>query len=133
MLYIEDNPSNMALMKRIAETRQGVQLIGAPQARLGLDLARVHRPDLILLDLHLPDMSGHEVLEQLRRDPGTKTIPVVMVSADATPEQMDVLLASGAQSYVTKPIDIGSMLRLLDSVLSEPIDNRLPVANRPHD
>jgi signal transduction histidine kinase/response regulator RpfG family c-di-GMP phosphodiesterase len=119
VLYIEDNPSNMALMKRIAETRQGVQLIGAPQGRLGLDLARVHRPDLILLDLHLPDMSGHEVLEQLRRDPDTKTVPVVIVSADATPEQMDRLLDSGAQSYVTKPIDIASMLRLLDSVLED--------------
>ena len=120
VLYIEDNPSNMALMKRIAETRQGVQLIGAPQARLGLDLARVHRPDLILLDLHLPDMPGHEVLEQLRRDPDTKAIPVVIVSADATPEQMDRLLSSGAQSYVTKPIPTcGSMLRLLDSALED--------------
>jgi len=130
VLYIEDNPANMALMKRLTETRPGVQLIGAPQARLGLDLARVHRPDLILLDLHLPDMSGHEVLEQLRRDPDTGTIPVVVVSADATPEQVDRLLDSGAQSYVTKPIDIGSMLGLLDSVLSDPIENRLPTANR---
>ncbi len=127
VLYIEDNPANMALMKRIAETRQGVQLIGAPQARLGLDLARVHRPDLILLDLHLPDMSGHDVLEELRRDPDTKPIPVVIVSADATPEQMELLLASGAQSYVTKPIDIGSMLRLLDSLL----EDGAPAAFRP--
>ncbi len=95
VLYLEDNPSNLALMKRIAETRSEVQLIGAAQGRLGLDLARAHRPDLILLDLHLPDMSGQEVLQHLRQDPETKTIPVVMVSADATPEQIRRLLASG--------------------------------------
>jgi CheY-like chemotaxis protein len=117
VLYIEDNPSNMALMKRIAESRREVQLIGASQGRLGLDLARAHRPDLILLDLHLPDISGQEVLRHLRADPETKTIPVVIVSADATPEQMQRSLAAGALSYVTKPLDIASMLRLLDGVL----------------
>ena len=117
ILYIEDNPSNMALMKRIAETRNEVQLIGAPQGRLGLDLACTHRPDLILLDLHLPDMPGQRVLEHLREDPETRTIPVVIVSADATPEHMEQLLASGAQSYVTKPLDIAAMLRLLDGAL----------------
>jgi signal transduction histidine kinase/response regulator RpfG family c-di-GMP phosphodiesterase len=119
VLYIEDNPSNMALMKRIAESRSEVQLIGASSGRLGLDLARTRRPDLILLDLHLPDISGQEVLQNLREDPETKTIPVVIVSADATPEQMQRSLASGALSYVTKPLDIASMLRLLDGVLKE--------------
>ncbi len=117
VLYIEDNPSNMALMKRIVGSRSGVQLIGAPQGRLGLDLARAHRPELILLDLHLPDISGQQVLDELREDPKTKTIPVVVVSADATPEHIDQLLSSGAQSYVTKPLDIASMVRLLDEVL----------------
>jgi signal transduction histidine kinase/CheY-like chemotaxis protein len=119
VLYIEDNPSNMALMKRIVETRSEVQLIGAPQGRMGLDLARAHRPDLILLDLHLPDMPGQRVLEHLRQDPETRTIPVVIVSADATPEHREQLLASGAQSYVTKPVDIASMLLLLDGTLQD--------------
>jgi CheY-like chemotaxis protein len=121
ILYIEDNPSNMALMKRIAETRSEVQLIGASHGRLGLELAHAHRPDLILLDLHLPDISGQQVLELLREDPETKAIPVVIVSADATPEHMEQLLACGVQSYVTKPLDIAAMLRLLDGVLE--VDN----------
>ncbi len=120
ILYIEDNPSNMALMKRIAETRSEVRLIGAAQGQMGLDLAHVHRPDLILLDLHLPDMPGQQVLEHLRRDPETNTIPVVIVSADANPEHMEQLLSSGAQSYVTKPLDIALMLRLLDGALETP-------------
>lgn len=128
ILYIEDNPSNMALMKRILETRSEVLLIGAPQGRLGLELAHAHRPDLILLDLHLPDMPGQQVLEHLREDPETKTIPVVIVSADATPEHMEQLLASGAQSYVTKPLDIGSMLRLLDRALAAPGSDALTEA-----
>ena len=129
ILYIEDNPSNMALMRRIAEARNEVQLIGAPQGRLGLELARAHRPDLILLDLHLPDMPGERVLEHLREDPETRTIPVVIVSADATPEHMEQLLASGAQSYVTKPLDIAQMLRLLDGTLESSGDASSSLCN----
>jgi signal transduction histidine kinase/response regulator RpfG family c-di-GMP phosphodiesterase len=117
VLYIEDNPFNMTLMKRITDKRSAVRLIEASQGRLGLDLARAQRPDLILLDLHLPDISGLEVLEHLREDPNTSLIPVVIVTSDATPEQARRLLASGAHSYMTKPVDIASMLRLLDSIL----------------
>jgi CheY-like chemotaxis protein len=125
VLYIEDNPSNMALMKRIAESWGEVQLIGASSGRLGLDLARTHRPDLILLDLHLPDISGQEVLQNLREDLETKTIPVVIVSADTTPEQVQRSLTAGALSYVTKPLDIASMLCLLDGVLKESSDAKV--------
>ena len=103
-------------MKRIVEiAASGVQLIEASQGWLGLELARAHRPDLILLDVHLPDIPGSAVLKHLQEDSRTMAIPVVVVSADATPEQMELLLASGAQSYALKLIDIGSMLRLLDS------------------
>ncbi len=117
VLYIEDNPSNLALMQRIASLRPDVQLLNAEQGDLGLDLARAQLPDLILLDLHLPDMPGLEVLQRLRRNPETQTIPVVVVSADATPEHIAQLLAAGAQSYVTKPFDISSILRLLDEAV----------------
>ncbi len=117
VLYIEDNPFNMTLMKRITDLRSDVRLIEASLGRLGLDLARAHRPDLILLDLHLPDMSGLEVLEDLQRDPRTSAIPVAIVSSDATPEQVRRLLDTGAQSYITKPLEISSMLHLLDEVL----------------
>jgi PAS domain S-box-containing protein len=114
VLYIEDNPSNLALMQRIAGLRPDVELMAAEQGDLGLDLARAHCPDLILLDLHLPDMPGLEVLQRLRRNPETRSIPVVVVSADATPEHIQQLLAAGARSYVTKPFDISSILRLFD-------------------
>ena len=83
------------------------------QGRLGIDLAREHQPDLILLDLHLPDLHGHEVLDSLKGDPATRDIPVVVVSADATPTQVERLLAAGAAEYMTKPIDVE---RLLDVV-----------------
>jgi CheY-like chemotaxis protein len=114
VLYIEDNPANLALMHRIAALRPDVDLMSAEQGDLGLDVARAHLPDLILLDLHLPDMPGLEVLRRLRQNPETEQIPVVVVSADATPEHIEELLAAGAQSYVTKPFDISSVLRLFD-------------------
>ncbi len=89
------------------------------QGRLGLDLAREHRPDLILLDLHLPDMPGEEFLLRLRAMPETREIPVVVISADATPGQTDRLLASGARGYLTKPVEVKKFLALLDEVSQE--------------
>lgn len=118
VLYIEDNPSNLALMERIAGMRENISLLSAAQGCLGLDLARAHRPDLVLLDLHLPDMPGLEVLQKLRSDEITRAIPVVAVSADATSGHIDELLAAGAQSYMTKPLEVPSLLRLLDQTLA---------------
>ena len=85
--------------------------------RIALDLARKHGPDLILLDLHLPDMSGEEVLQALKDDDATAEIPVVILSADATPGQVELLLRSGARGYVTKPLDVRDFLSTLDSIL----------------
>ena len=85
--------------------------------RLGLDLAREHQPDLIALDLHLPDISGETVLTQLRADPLTMDIPVVILSADATRRQSDRLLSLGAQAYLTKPLDVRAFLSMLDEHL----------------
>ena len=76
---------------------------------------RKPRPDLILLDLHLPDQHGREVLEQLKRDPATAAIPVVVLSADATPAQLEKLLAAGAAAYLTKPIDVESLLNTVQN------------------
>ena len=118
VLYIEDNPSNLALMERIVGLRKDVKLLAAGHGQMGLDLAKAHRPDLILLDLHLPDIAGFDVLQRLRRDSETKAIPVVVVSADATPGHIEQLLAAGAQSYMTKPLEVPSMLNLLDQTLA---------------
>jgi len=106
VLYIEDNLDSAQLMERIFSRWPSVRLMSAMQGRLGLELARQHKPDLILLDLHLPDIPGVEVLERLRSDPATKFIPVIVTSADATPGQIVRLQAAGADDYVTKPLDI---------------------------
>jgi CheY-like chemotaxis protein len=106
VLYIEDNLASFQLMERIFSHWPGVKLISAMQGSLGLDLARQHHPDLILLDLHLPDIMGWDVLQRLRSEPATRAIPVVVTSADATPSQIDRLLSAGADAYLTKPLDI---------------------------
>jgi len=117
IVYIEDNLSNLRIVERVIERMPGVRLIPAMQGTVGLDLARQHRPDLVLLDLHLPDLHGAEVLQQLKRDPATAATPVVIVSADATAGQVEQLLAAGAAEYLTKPIDIDVLLRTIERVL----------------
>jgi CheY-like chemotaxis protein len=117
ILYIEDNPSNLRLLEEILSERSGVRLISAMQGRQGLDLARQHRPDLIFADLHLPDIQGDEVLHEIKRDPALQSTPVVMLSADATPEQIKRLLAAGAREYLTKPLDVAQLLTLIDATL----------------
>ena len=119
VLYIEDNLSNQRLMERLLGRRPGVRLVGAATGQAGLDAAGAEAPDLILLDLHLPDLPGDEVLRRLREDVRTRAIPVAMLSADATPAQARRLLAAGATAYLTKPIDINQVLRLLDDKLEE--------------
>ncbi len=119
VLYIEDNLPNFELIRHLLSHRSKFRLLPAMQGRLGLDLAREHRPHLILLDLHLPDISGDEVLRRLRADPETSQIPVIMISADAMPAQIDRLLAAGASAYLTKPIDIKKFLDLVNEILKE--------------
>lgn len=119
VLYVEDNLSNLKLIERLVAHRSEVRLVPAMQGRLGLDLAREHRPHLVLLDLHLPDMPGEEFLLRLRAMPETREIPVVVISADATPGQTERLLASGARAYLTKPLDVEKFLAILDEALQE--------------
>ena len=97
--------------------RGGVRLIPAMQGRLGLELARQHRPDVILLDLHLPDISGERVLRELHADPELQRTPVIILSADATPGQVERLVAAGARAYLTKPLDVRQLLALVDETL----------------
>jgi signal transduction histidine kinase/CheY-like chemotaxis protein len=119
VLYIEDNLSNMRLMEHIVSYRPHIRLLPAMQGRLGLDLARQHRPDLILLDLHLPDLLGDQVLKELQADPRTNGIPVVMISADATPGQVRRLLTAGVAAYITKPLNVDTILKVFDDYLVE--------------
>jgi CheY-like chemotaxis protein len=117
VLYVEDNLSNLALVQRILASRADIRLIPAMQGGLALELARLHKPDLVLLDLHLPDISGEDVLRQLRRSPDCYHIPVVVLSADATKGQPDRLLAAGAHAYITKPLDVKPFIQVLNDVL----------------
>jgi signal transduction histidine kinase/ActR/RegA family two-component response regulator len=117
LLLIEDNLSNLALIERILHARPGVALLSAMQGGLGLELARQHRPDLILLDLHLPDIPGHEVLHRLRADPVTRDTPIVVVSADATRGRVQRLMDQGATGYLTKPLDVAELLSVVDDAI----------------
>jgi Signal transduction histidine kinase len=118
VLHIEDNLPNLKLVERIFATRPDVEVVAAMQGSLGLELAREHSPVLVLLDLHLPDMGGEQVLQRLRDDPATASIPVVIVSADATPGQVRRLLTAGATAYITKPIEVREILSVLDDALA---------------
>jgi PAS domain S-box-containing protein len=114
ILYIEDNLSNLALVDQMLAERPGTALITSMQGKVGLDLARQHLPDLILLDLHLPDLPGWDVLSELKANPTTRDIPVVVVSADATTRQIKRLMSAGAATYLTKPLDVTEFFRVLD-------------------
>ncbi|HTS76354.1 MAG TPA: ATP-binding protein [Bryobacteraceae bacterium] len=117
VLYVEDNVSNLRLIERIMEHCPDVRLITAMLGQLGLDLAEMHAPDWILLDLHLPDLPGEEVLRRLRHNPRTRHIPVTILSADATRGQIARLLSEGARDYLTKPVDVRQLMRLLQQTL----------------
>jgi CheY-like chemotaxis protein len=111
---VDDNTANQRLMEHLFEHRPKTHLLFAMQGSLALELAIQHTPDLIFLDLHLPDLGGDVVLQRLRAHPGTKNIPIVMLSADATPGQIQRLINLGASDYLTKPFDIPMLLEAVD-------------------
>lgn len=116
VLCIEDNASNLALIEALLERRPQWQMSSAKTGREGLRCARELTPDLILLDLHLPDTRGDSVLAELRAQAALQNTPIVMVSADALPATIERLLAAGAHDYLTKPLEIPRFLALLDRV-----------------
>jgi len=120
VLYIEDDLVNFTLVERILEFRPALKLLHAARGQAGVELAQIHRPKLILLDLNLPDMHGSEVLRMLQEDPLTAQVPVVVLSADATPSQIEKLLTAGARNYLTKPFDIDPFLAPVDEMVNAP-------------
>lgn len=127
VLYVEDNASNVRLMEVVLARRPGITMLHAADGERGLAMLRERRPDLIFLDLHLPRMTGQEVLRQIWQDPATRQIPVVVLSADATPAQARRMLAAGATAYLTKPVDVREVFAVLDLVLT-PSRPELPEA-----
>ncbi len=106
VLYIEDDPVNQLLVEECLLRWPGMRLKIAEDGRSGLQLARSFRPDLVLLDLGLPDMDGYEVLEQLGADPQTRQLRIVVLSASAMAEDVERAMTKGAHDYWTKPIDL---------------------------
>ncbi|HEY4670150.1 MAG TPA: ATP-binding protein [Tepidiformaceae bacterium] len=118
IVYIEDNLANVALVEYVLKQWPAVRLISTMQGRLGVELAREHHPDLVLLDLNLPDIGGGEVLRQLKSDVATANIPVLVVSADASAGQIERLRAEGAADYLTKPLDVARFAVALAEILN---------------
>jgi CheY-like chemotaxis protein len=117
VLYIEDNLANVHLIETLLARIGGVEVLTAMQGQLGVELARTHSPDLILLDLHLPDMDGEDVARVLRADDATRAIPIVVLSADAYSSVRRRLLAMGIDEYVTKPFRVAEMIELIERLL----------------
>jgi hypothetical protein len=119
LLCIEDNPANMRLIQRILEMRANIHLLKAHSSSLGLELAAAHRPALILLDINLPEMDGFEVLRRLRNNAATRDIPIIGISANAMPKDIERAMAAGFNGYLTKPLEISQFLALVDETLDD--------------
>ena len=115
--YIEDNETNIEVMRGVLAQRSQIRLETSMLGLDGLAGVRINRPDLILLDMQLPDISGLELLHHLKQDDAVAHIPVVVVSADATALQTQKALTGGALHYVTKPLDVGRFLKIIDDIL----------------
>jgi CheY-like chemotaxis protein len=116
VLLVENNLTTLDLVERVLSRRPGTEVLAAMQGGLGLDLAREHVPDMILLDLTLPDMTGGVVLDRLAEDPATADIPVAVIGADAPAQQVRQLLGRGVMGFLAKPIDVRGLLSLVDAV-----------------
>jgi CheY-like chemotaxis protein len=114
VLYIEDSPLTTMLVERILTGRPGVVFGSAADGRTGLTSAARSHPDLILLDLELPDIGGERVLTELRADPVTNTIPVIVVTADIDRDVHQRLVSLGAQGCLVKPFEVTDLLRVVD-------------------
>jgi signal transduction histidine kinase/ActR/RegA family two-component response regulator len=119
VLYVEDNPANLELVSQLIARRSDLRLLSAPDAPLGIHYARTCMPQLILMDINLPGMSGLEALEVLQSDPVTAHIPVIALSANAVPRDIERALAAGFLNYITKPIVVGKFMLAIDAALSQ--------------
>ncbi|MDM5179076.1 PAS domain S-box protein [Massilia sp. DJPM01] len=118
LLYVEDNPANLLLVEEIVSFRPDLTLISAPSAELGIALAQSYLPQVILMDINLPGMDGHEAQRQLRANPRTAHIPVIALSANAMERDVKRSIAAGFFAYLTKPIDINAFTAAVDRALA---------------
>ncbi len=118
LLYVEDNPANLKLIEQLVSRRPDIYLYSAINGQLGIQLARSHRPDVIIMDINLPGISGFEALSVIRHDPTTAHIPVVALSANAMPRDIEKGLQAGFFRYLTKPIKVAEFMETLDEALA---------------
>lgn len=119
ILYIEDNPANLELVRQVFMARESIAMFSAPDAKLGIEIARAHLPDLIIMDINLPGMSGIEAFKIIRNDPKTSGIPVIAVSANAMEKDIDKAMAAGFVDYIPKPINVPQFLEKIDKIIYE--------------
>jgi CheY-like chemotaxis protein len=117
LLYVEDNPANLKLVELLLGRRPELRLLSAVNGRDGVELARVHQPDAILMDINLPGISGFEALAILREDPLTAHIPVIALSANAMQRTIQQGLQAGFFRYLTKPIKVDEFMAVVDAAL----------------
>ena len=116
ILVVEDHPLSLVLLKQLLKAH-GYEILGTPEGLQALDLARDEQPDLILMDIRLRDISGLDVIRLLKQDDQTKTIPIIAVTALASPEHEKKGLESGCDAYIPKPITLDNFLRTIESFL----------------
>jgi signal transduction histidine kinase/ActR/RegA family two-component response regulator len=127
LLYVEDNPANLKLVQEIISFRPELRLLTAPDGQLGLELARAHLPDLILMDINLPGIGGMEALRLLRADPRTAHIPVIALTANAMPRDVERGIAAGFFRYLIKPINIDEFTEAINSTITWLAERAQPV------
>jgi CheY-like chemotaxis protein len=120
VLYVEDNPANLELVEQLIARRPDLRLLGAADGNLGIEFARAYQPAVILMDINLPGIGGVEALKILRDDPSTAHIPIIALSANAVPRDIEKALEAGFFSYLTKPIKVDLFMDALDEALRIP-------------
>jgi CheY-like chemotaxis protein len=131
LLYVEDNPANLALVEQLIARRGDMRLLTAVDGHLGIELARAYLPDLILMDINLPGISGYDALYLLKDDPATRHIPVLALSANAMPRDIEKGLEAGFFRYLTKPIRVREFMDALDVALEHAAENGLRTIAEP--
>ena len=130
LLYVEDNPANLLLVEQLVARRSDLKLLTAIDGYLGIQLARTCLPDVILMDINLPGISGYGALKILHEDPVTAHIPVVALSANAVPRDIEKGIKAGFFRYLTKPIKVDEFMDALDVALHYAAENGLADASR---
>ena len=117
LLYVEDNPANLELVEQLIARRPDLRLLTAVDGNLGIEFARVYQPEVILMDINLPGISGLEAMKILRADPSTAHIPIIAISANALPQDVEKAIQAGFFKYITKPFKVKEFMETLDVAL----------------